>query len=445
MRKRFLSFIFPVSLWLAFGVPALADDGALALSPNDFESFDDAEVRAGWLLFYDPLLSGNRNISCATCHHPRFATSDGLSLGLGEGGIGLGPDRHADADNLPEQRVPRNSPALFNLGHRDILVMFHDGRIERDTRRASGFRTPLEEEMVVGFSGILSAQTMFPVLSADEMAGHYQENDVSKAVRQGRLTGDGGAWDIIAKRVDAIPAYRDAFEAFDPDITAGDAIAFTDISNVIAAFIATEWRADQTPYDIMLRGGPALSPEAAKGMELFFGDGGCAGCHSGALLSDQAFHAMADPQLGPGKAARFETHQRDTGRMRVTGAAEDAYAFRTPMLRNVARTGPWGHAGAHSDLAHFLRYHADPLAGLAVYTPEAELSELPNAADDWAVMQDQNERAAIAAAFGGQAVSLSDEDIAALTAFLEALTDEASLSGRRGIPDAVPSRLPIDR
>ena len=88
-------------------------------------------------------------------------------------------------------------------------------------------------------------------------------------------------------------------------------------------------------------------------MELFFGTAGCSRCHAGSLLSDQRFHPMGEPQLGPGKAARFESHQRDTGRMRVTGRAEDAYAFRTPMLRNVTETGPWGHAGAHDDLAAF--------------------------------------------------------------------------------------------
>ena len=47
------------------------------------------------------------------------------------------------------------------------------------------------------------------------------------------------------------------------------------------------------------------------------------------------FHAIALPQIGPGKAERFEQHQRDEGRMRVTGVSQDAYAFRTPSLRNV--------------------------------------------------------------------------------------------------------------
>lgn len=431
---------------------AIATFGAAAaelprpLTDADFVATAESEVRLGRLLFYDPILSGNRNIACATCHHPRFATSDGLSLGLGEGGIGLGPERRPDPANLPEQRIPRNSPALFNLGAKEVSALFHDGRIQTDPDRPSGFRTPLEEEMEAGFANLLSAQTMFPVLSADEMAGHYQENDVAKAVRQGRITGEGGAWDIIADRVANIPAYAAMFAAAYPEIAAGRAIHFTDISNAIAAFIAFEWRADQSPFDAYLRGEAALPEDAERGMRLFYGRGRCSSCHAGPLLTDHDFHAMAQPQIGPGKAARFENHQRDVGRMRVTGRREDAYAFRTPPLRNVAQTGPWGHAGAFTDLASFLRHHVDPVAGLDAYSPQALLPELPGAKDAWAVMNDPGERAAIASAAEARvSLKMTEAEIADLIAFLQSLTDPTSLKGRLGVPDAVPSGLPVDR
>lgn len=424
---------------------AAAADLPAPLTDADFMAVDEAEARLGHLLFYDPILSGNRTVSCATCHHPRFATSDGLSLGLGDGGIGLGPDRRADPDNLPEQRIPRNSPALFNMGAHEMTVMFHDGRIEVDPSRPSGLRTPLEDEMVEGFANLLSAQTMFPVLSPDEMAGHYQENDVSRAVRQGRITGPGGAWDIIANRVAEIPEYRALFEAVYPGIAAGAGIGFTDISNAIAAFIAFEWRSDTSPFDAYLRGEAELPDAAARGLGLFHGDAGCAACHSGPLLTDHRFHAMGTPQLGPGKAERFETHQLDIGRMRVTGRAEDAYAFRTPSLRNVARTGPWGHAGAHDNLGAFLRHHADPVAGLETYAPQAVLPKLPGTRPDWTVMEDAALRAEIARAVTQPPVALSASQIADLLAFLEALTDEAAIAGRLGIPATVPSGLPVER
>ena len=415
------------------------------LTDADFAPVDPAEAELGRALFYDPILSGNRNISCGTCHHPRFATGDGLSLGLGEGGKGLGTDRHVTEDNTPEQRIPRNSPALFNLGAHEITTLFADGRIEVDRSRASGFRTPLEDEMVAGFDGILSAQTMFPVLSPDEMAGHYGENDVPKAVRQGRLTGAGGAWDILASRIAGIEEYAAWFDKVYPEIAGGRPIHFTDISNAIAAFIEFEWRSDQSPFDAFLRDGAPLPDDAGEGLNLFYGRAGCADCHAGPLLTDHAFHAMGQPQIGPGKAERFETHQRDVGRMRVTGLESDAYAFRTPSLRNVTRTGPWGHAGAYSSLPAFLRHHADPVSGLATYTLDAVLPELPDTAPDTAALEDRAEIAAIASAVERETVALSDSDIANLIAFLSTLEDPVALAGRMGVPDRVPSGLPVDR
>ncbi len=426
--------------------PAVAEGVPLPLTDDDYITVDLDEARLGQVLFYDPILSGNREVSCATCHHPRFATSDGLALGLGDGGIGLGPERRADPENLPEQRIPRNSPALFNLGAHEVTVLFHDGRIEVDPSRPSGLRTPLEDEMVGGFANLLSAQTMFPVLSADEMGGHYQENEISLAVRMGRITGEGGAWDLISARVAEIDAYAEAFSEVYPHIRAGEAIAFTDISNAIAAFIAFEWRSDTSPFDAHLRGEADLTEPAASGMALFYGRAGCAECHSGPLLTDHGFHAMGQPQLGPGKAERFERHQNDIGRMRVTGRAEDAYAFRTPSLRNVAETGPWGHAGAFASLGAFLTHHSDPARGLGHYTPAVALPELPGAKPDWAVMDDAEMREAIAAAIELRpAVALSTTDREAILAFLQSLSDPVALSGRLGIPDSVPSGLPVER
>jgi cytochrome c peroxidase len=59
----------------------------------DFHDFDPKLAEIGRLLFYDPVLSGNRNISCGTCHHHELASGDGLALGVGEGGSGIGPKR----------------------------------------------------------------------------------------------------------------------------------------------------------------------------------------------------------------------------------------------------------------------------------------------------------------------------------------------------------------
>lgn len=431
-------------LFAVLGGAALAAPASLPdpLTDADFRPVDPAEAALGQLLFYDSILSGGRDVACATCHHPRFGTADGLSLGLGDGGKGLGPDRVADPDNLPEERIPRNAPALFNLGIRDLTVLFHDGRIAVDATRPGGLRTPLEADMTAGFASLLSAQTMFPVLSPDEMAGHYAESDVAKAVRQGVLTGPGGAWDIIARRVAAIPAYAQMFRDVYPHVTGPDDIAFTDISNAVAAFMELEWRSDKAPFDAVLRGEATLPEPAATGMDLFYGRAGCGTCHSGPLLTDQGYHAMGAPQIGPGKKARFEAGARDEGRAEVTGNPADLFAFRTPSLRNVALTAPYGHAGSHATLAGFVADHADPVTALARY--DARQAVLPDlsVADD-AIMSDPAEVAAIAAAVTVPPVDLSEDDITALVAFLDSLTDPAAVKGRLGVPDAVPSGLPV--
>ncbi|MCH2251108.1 MAG: cytochrome-c peroxidase, partial [Cognatishimia sp.] len=195
-----------VGLILATGASA-QDLGPLP----DFAPVDPLRAKLGQLLFYDPILSGNKNISCGTCHHPDLGTGDGVSLSIGEGGIGLGPKRIIDAANVPEQRIPRNAPAMWNLGALEFQVMFHDGRLEADPKEPDGIRTPLGSEMTSGFDSVLSAQAMFPVLSPDEMAGHYSENEISQAVRLGFLSSEGGAWDLIAARVADIPAYQEEF------------------------------------------------------------------------------------------------------------------------------------------------------------------------------------------------------------------------------------------
>lgn len=397
------------------------------------------EITLGRLLYYDPVLSGNKTVSCATCHHPRFATSDGVSLGLGDGGIGLGPGRKIDAANPPEQRIPRNAPSLFNLGAAEFTRFFHDGRLESDPDRPSGIRTPLGEDMERGFASALAAQAMFPVLSGDEMAGHYSENDVSQAVRQGRLTGPDGAWSILSERVESIPDYRSMFT----EVIGDRPIVFADIGNVIAAFVAFEWRADNSAFDVFLRGETSLPDDAMRGLDLFYGEAGCVECHSGQFQTDHAFHAIAMPQLGPGKAARFENHRRDTGRMRVTGLPADAYRFRTPSLRNVTSTAPYGHSGAYASLESVIRHHLDPVGALRGYDLSQALLPDGQFASDAPIPAPDLD--AIGQANTLQPQDLSDEDVTALIAFLETLTDHQSLRGRLGVPALVPSGLPVDQ
>ena len=429
--------------WMIAGMLMATGVEAQDLGPRPvFPEMDPARVQLGQLLFFDLILSGNRNISCGTCHHPRFGTSDGMSLSIGEGGIGLGPDRRVDPDNPPEDRLPRNAPALWNVGATEFNAFFHDGRLEADRQKLGGIRTPLGADMVVGFDSVLSAQAMFPVLANDEMAGHYSENDVSQAVRLGHLSVKGGAWDKIAARVEAIPEYR---RAFDTVLEEQRPIKFTDIANVIADFTRVEWRADDSPFDQAMLGGPPLSAEAARGQDLFYGEAGCSSCHSGWLQTDHSYHAIAMPQIGPGKAAPFETHARDTGRMRVTGEQSDEYKFLTPSLRNVAQTGPYGHNGAFASLEAVVRHHLDPVASLYAYDPSQVVFHEIEPADDWRVLSDSEELARISAANELMPIALGDDDVSDLLAFLHSLTDTGAAKGRLGVPAKVPSGLPVDQ
>ncbi|MBB5722349.1 cytochrome c peroxidase [Loktanella ponticola] len=413
-----------------------------AITDDAYASVNLGEARLGQLLFYDPILSGNKTVACATCHHPAFGTADGVSLSIGDGGIGLGPDRIVDPDNIPEQRIPRNAPALFNLGAHEFTVMFHDGRLEADASRPGGIRTPMDADMVTGFASVLSAQTMFPVLSRDEMAGSHRENEIGRAVRQGLITGEGGAWDLIARRVADIPEYAAMMMQVYPHVTLPNDIEFTDISDAIAVFMAHEWRSDTSEFDAVLRGEGVLTGQAKDGMNLFYGTAGCAGCHSGPFLTDHGFHAMGAPQIGPGKSETFEDHYRDEGRFRVTGNTADLYAFRTPSLRNVALTAPYGHAGAHKELRAFIAAHTDPAVGLANY--DQNQAVLPAFdVDDFTVMNDAAQVAAISNAVTTRPVTLREDEITALIAFLDTLTDPQALTGRLGIPDEVPSGLPV--
>ncbi|MEM7177201.1 MAG: cytochrome c peroxidase [Pseudomonadota bacterium] len=458
-----------------------------ALSDQDFihdAAAPPAQVELGRMLFFDKILSGNRNISCATCHHPENATADAVALSLGEGAEGRGRDRKAHGAPVLG-RVPRNAPALFNLGAREVETMFHDGRAQRITAPDGTItlKTPAGDQLPRGLDGILAAQALFPILSATEMAGHPGENPIADAAIVERFAGPGGAWDQIARRLAAIPAYVAMFRAAYPGTVAtGADIHITHVANAIGAFEAQAFRATGSPFDAYLAQGEAapLPAPARRGMELFYGKADCATCHAGPLQTDYGFHAIAMPQLGPGKddgadtgyaeQTGFAHHVEDFGRYRVTEQEEDRYRFRTPSLRNVALTGPWGHAGAYDSLEAAIRHHLDPVSALEAFdaarvtlppmsrvydyaetgdgvptdfTPvDGTRIEAYNSRDFWA-MGDPTMRHALAAANELAPKDLTDREIADLVAFLATLTDPASRDMDGIEPDAVPSGLPL--
>ena len=415
------------------------------MTDADYHSFSMQRAKIGQLLFYDKILSGNRNISCGTCHHHRFGGTDGLSLGIGEGGVGVGPDRHpGSGESRIRKRVPRNASALWNLAAKKFTVLFHDGRLAIADDFDNGFNTPAEEWLPHGLETVLGTQAIFPMTAQFEMAGNPKENEVAGALHD-RID---AVWPILAKRVRVIPEYGQMFvETFD-DIDTAEEVTIAHIGEALAAFIAIEFRSDDSPFDAFLAGDEtALTPKQRRGADLFYGKAGCADCHSGSLLTDQKFHALAIPPFGPGRTRRFDPYTRDVGRMGETDDLADAYRFRTPSLRNIALTAPYGHNGAYPDLEGIIRHHLDPQGSFDAWQQDfAQLPEAPWLAPiDFVVWQDRFEIARVRAKIDIAPRALADDEVAALVDFMGALTGASTSNPLFGVPDTVPSGLPVDK
>ncbi len=413
----------------------------MPITPELFDPIEEAKAEIGRLLFYDPILSGNRNISCGTCHHHDHFGSDGLSLGIGEGGVGVGPKRVAvPGENAIKKRVPRHAPALWNIGAKEFQVFFHDGRVSASTDYEVGINSPAEEFLPEGLESLLAAQAIFPMTSQFEMAGNPKENEVAGAIHD-RID---QAWPIIAKRVRIIPDYADGLsKAFGVDQME---ISIVEIGNALAAFMAAEWRSFDSPFDLYLAGKGGMDEAQIRGMELFYGKANCASCHSGPFQTDHKFHAIGLPAFGPGRTRMFDPVPRDVGRMSESSELEDAYRFRTPSLRNVELTAPYGHNGAYPTLEGIIRHHLDPVTARETWT--RDMANLPSVpwleVIDFAIQQDRREMARQAAVLDIAPVELADEEVADLIAFLRALTGGESRFGRLGRPETVPSGLAVD-
>ncbi|MFU1476911.1 cytochrome-c peroxidase [Roseovarius sp. C7] len=421
---------------------SLAADLPTAVTHETFPTPGTTSVLLGRDLFFDPILSGNRNISCATCHHPSLGSADAVSLGLGEGGLGLGLGRRPDPANIPPRLIPRNAPALFNLGAHEITTLFHDGRVVHDPSTRFGVQMPDGFALERPAPTLLAAQALLPLMSHDEMAGQPGENPVADAVAAGEIRGLHGAWQLLAERVEAIPAYRDRFDAI---IGPDEPLHISHIGRALGDFIAYEFRSTDSPFDAYLLGHEtALSARQIDGMALFYGKAQCSSCHSGTFQTDQAFHALGLPPLGPGKTRGLYGGE-DHGRSYVTGEMADSYRFRTPSLRNVTLTAPYGHNGAYTTLEDMVRHHLAPAEMLARYTPNrARLPRLTRPEAD-PYRPDPRELARIEAAIDIAPVTLSDPEVDAILDFLNALEDPVMAGGGRlGPPPRVPSGLPLD-
>ncbi|MEZ6188216.1 MAG: cytochrome-c peroxidase [Planctomycetota bacterium] len=235
----------------------------LRLRPPDAAAL----VTLGEALFFDKELSGNRNMSCATCHHPDVATGDGLPLSLGEGAVGRGPARAVTANG---QVIARNAPHVFNAGLPQVPSMFWDGRVRFNA--ATGVyqtpepglngNTPTLSAIVAALDGPLAAQALFPVTSPEEMRGDPGSNELADAGTNAEV------WSRIMARlvgtsngtVGGILGYRNLFQAAFPAVSNFDDLNFGHAARAIAAYERASFTFLNTPLDRYLAGDLTASP-----------------------------------------------------------------------------------------------------------------------------------------------------------------------------------------
>ncbi|HSG17075.1 MAG TPA: cytochrome c peroxidase, partial [Anaerolineae bacterium] len=409
----------------------LRDGGAWPMDPLPQASPE--MLALGEALFWDKELSGNRDVACATCHHPLAGTGDDLSLSVGVGGSGFAADRQLGSGR---ELIPRNAPEIFNRGVAGWETMFWDGRVSGTVKL--GFTSPAGAKLPLDLANVVAVQAMFPVTSRDEMRGRVGDQDVFDQRNELALLSDSdptGIWDAIMDRLLAIPEYRTLFADAYPEI-AHERLRFQHAANAIAAYEMSVFTHLDSPWDRYLAGEQeALAPEARRGAALFFGEAGCSQCHNGPLLTDQRFHNIGVPQLGPGKG---DDEGHDYGRGRETGLTADMYAFRTPPLRNVALTGPWMHNGAYITLEDAVRHHLDPAQAFENYD-SAQLDPLLEETYEY-----QSGVLLTLDPLLEEPITLTDREVGALMAFLHALTSPSAAAGCELVPESVPSGLPVD-
>lgn len=268
-------------------------------------------VALGRLLFWDPVLSGPKDVACATCHHPDLGYADGLDLSIGVNGAGLGFER-AFASGTPAVFVKRNSQSVLNAAFNGLTA----------TGTATPARAPMFWDLRVQS---LEAQALEPLKAAEEMRGGAYEQHQAVAT--------------VVARLNAIPEYKRLFaKAF----AGRQPVNAQNLGRALAAFQRTLVTVN-SPFDRYLRGDTtAMTEEQIRGMEQFQSVG-CVNCHNGPMLSDFTPHVLSVPD-------NRKLADSDSG-------VNKTYAFRTPSLRNLSATAPYMHNGVFRSLPDVIDFY----------------------------------------------------------------------------------------
>ena len=395
-----------------------------------------AQVALGRALFFDRILSGNRDVSCATCHDPAAGLGDGLSLPVGTGGTGHGAAR---TPGVGRTFVPRQSPSLLNAGL-GLFYVFWDGRLTRFGPEG-GIRPIPGPTFPAAQDNVLIAQAMLPVLNRAEMRGNPGDLDVFGNQNELAQLGDDqntAVWQAIMKRLMAVPEYVELFAAAFPG-KPGNSLTFDDAARALAVFQMEAFTRTRSPFDRFLeRDDGALTVEQKRGAILFFGEARCASCHSGPFMGGQQFANVGVPQIGPGSSKQPPL---DLGRAEVQNNEFYRFAFRVAPLRNVELTAPYMHSGAYPTLEAVVRHYNNPDSAQRNYnpshlSPSVRAMHHGDAATVKSVLETLDFRLR-------QPLRLTGTEQTELVAFLKSLTDPAARNLGSIVPASVPSGLSV--
>ena len=306
-KKHFVDYGTPH----IFSPKALGKYTAVGVEPKE-------RMELGKLLFFDPVLSGNKKRSCASCHQPQKAFTDGLTKSVAFDFQGT---------------VERNAPSLLNACLQPTF--FHDGRAR----------------------------------SLEEQVGKVVENPKEL----------GGNFLVICRELGQSKGYARLFKkAFGDSDTL---ITASRIKKAIAAF-ERSMIALNAPFDKYMAGDSSqLSAEQLKGGNLFMGKAQCATCHFAPLfngLLPPDYKKMEAEVLGATADNNFLVPQldNDKGRFAVTQIHLQDKAFKTPSVRNAALTAPYMHNGSLKSLEEVMEfYNKGGGKGLGLEVPNQTLPE----------------------------------------------------------------------
>lgn len=267
---------------------------------------------------------------------------------------GLSEESNLALGQLPAIQIPAAN-AQFDAKVELGKLLFFDSRLSKDGSiscaschvPAAGFSDPRQFSLGVG--GKKGGRNAPPVLNAaynhvqfwDGRAGSLEEQALGPMQNPIEMA---NTLEQAVKKLSKVKGYQTRFQAVFGHGPSADGIA-----QAIAAFERT-LISTNSPFDRYIAGDKSAMSEAAqRGLALFQGKAKCVLCHNGPNFTDNKFHNIGVPQVGPLK--------EDLGRYNVTKRNSDRGAFKTPSLRSVALTAPYMHTGGFKTLEEVMQFY----------------------------------------------------------------------------------------